>query len=250
MAAMIDPPKARKNFTESDRQLLLSLVTPSIEVLKDLKKDTATNKKKEAVWAQIVVSFNANPTISARRTIDQLRKAWENICRRTKEEVAKNKQSRRQTGGGPAGPEVSTMSSSVAGALADTFNPLDNPFDGDAGHHGDDVIKLGSSSPDLVELDDETPKPNKCAATKFFISRRKRPITATKSSSSSSEATDELLKMRREEHEAKMDLLAWKTAYWRRKYEAEFGSTQEANGVSNSSLAISADESRYSYFNL
>lgn len=118
------------------------------------------------------------------------------------------------------------QSSSVAGALADTFNPLDNPFDGDAGHHGDDVIKLGSSSPDLVELDDETPKPNKCAATKFFISRRKRPITATKSSSSSSEATDELLKMRREEHEAKMDLLAWKTAYWRRKYEAEFGSTQ------------------------
>ncbi len=75
MAAPIDPPKARKNFTETDRQLLLSLVTPSIEVLKDLKKDTATNKKKEAVWAQIVVSFNANPTVSAHRSIDQLRKA-------------------------------------------------------------------------------------------------------------------------------------------------------------------------------
>jgi hypothetical protein len=99
--------KFEGHLKTNSSKLLLSLVTPSIEVLKDLKKDTATNKKKEAVWAQIVVSFNANPTISARRTIDQLRKAWENICRRTKEEVAKNKQSRRQTGGGPAGPEVS-----------------------------------------------------------------------------------------------------------------------------------------------
>ncbi len=91
---------ARKNLTESDLQVLTSLLALHLAIIKDLKKDTVTNEKKEAVWKEITIGFNANPTATITRTMDQLRKAWENICRRTKEEVAKNKQERRKTGGG------------------------------------------------------------------------------------------------------------------------------------------------------
>ena len=65
------------------------------------------------------------------RTVDQLRKGWENICLRTKEDVGKNKQSRRQTGGGPAEPEMSSLSAPVAGVRGEALSPLENNFDGD-----------------------------------------------------------------------------------------------------------------------
>ncbi len=45
----------RKNFSESDRQLLVSLVEPFADILKEAKKDTATNKKKETAWEQIKI---------------------------------------------------------------------------------------------------------------------------------------------------------------------------------------------------
>jgi hypothetical protein len=49
MAKNYENSRARKNFTEVDRELLISLVIPSIEILKDLRKDTVTNRKKVAV---------------------------------------------------------------------------------------------------------------------------------------------------------------------------------------------------------
>ncbi|CAK9254145.1 unnamed protein product [Sphagnum jensenii] len=61
---------------------------------------------------------------------------------------------RKRTGGGPAVPELSQVSATVAVALADSLNPLDNPFDGDAGHNGDEVINL--TSPDSLEKPEVT----------------------------------------------------------------------------------------------
>lgn len=109
--------------------------------------------------------------------------------------------------------------------MGDVLNPLDNPYDDDAGHHGDQVIKLSSESQSDTKSDKSielTPIPTK---QKFFLSRKKNQSTA----STASTMTNEILEMRRKEHTAKMAKLEWETAYWRRRYECDFGFTPQDN---------------------
>jgi hypothetical protein len=156
--------------------------------------------------------------------------------------VAKNKQSRRQTGGGPAAPEISTVCAAVAGALAESLSPLDNPFDGDAGHHGDETIKFSEPShtvPEMPASENETSKPSNNIGSKFFIGRRKRSHSSV---NSGSEVTEETLQMRRREPMAKMEKLSMEKAYWRRKYEVEFGLFDEPQYQSNEDSMISVTE--------
>lgn len=162
--------KGRKNFSESDREILANLVTPFVETIKDVKKDTVTLTKKEKAWKEITVGFNASPIITTPRTVDQLKKSWDNMCRRAKQEVAKTKMERRKTGGGPMGQGVTAVHAIVASTLADSLNPLDNPYDGDADHLGKEVIPLSPKDDEITTIEElETSKTLKENGSKYFI---------------------------------------------------------------------------------
>ena len=211
-----DQTKRAIKLTNSDRQILVDLIEPLRDIIMMSKKDAATLRKKDSAWEKITVGFNANPTVSGHRTSLQLRKAWGNMCQRAKDDAAEVKKARLKTGGGPPEPDMSTLSANVAGVMGEALYPLDNPHDGDASHHGVQVIKLSSDSSEDSKPIDGTPK---LAKPKFFFGH-KRSIAAT---NGKSQATEDILAMRCAEHKAKMAKLAWETAYWRQKFTAEFG---------------------------
>lgn len=213
--------KQKKNIklTSADRILLISLVDNHREIIKNAKKDAATIARKDKAWDDITVGFNANPTVSGHRTAAQLRKAWSNLCSRTKEEVAEAKKSRLKTGGGPPEADISIISANVAGVLGDSLFPLDNPHDGDAGHHGEQVIKISSEETEEIKPLQVTPSHSKG---RFFFGQRR--VMANRES----EAAKDIVEMRRREHEATLEKIAWETAYWRQKFAAEFGEEKAA----------------------
>jgi hypothetical protein len=85
--------------------------------IKSKEKDNDSLKKKKKAWEDILVKFNSSVDASCLRTEDQLKTLWNNMCNRAKEEVAKVKQSKRKTGGGPPLEDVTIVSQNVAGII-------------------------------------------------------------------------------------------------------------------------------------
>ncbi|KAK4887114.1 hypothetical protein RN001_003385 [Aquatica leii] len=118
------------NFTESEKELLLNIVTDSFfEVIENKKTDSVTIKKKNETWDLVAVSFNAMTTNIARNGI-QLNTAYNNIKRKLKKDKADDKVQIYKTGGGPLkSPKVNDMQDRFLSLLKLQFEPLRRRFD-------------------------------------------------------------------------------------------------------------------------
>ena len=73
---------------------------------------------------------------SISRTVQQLKKCWQNVKIKTKKTIAEEKKERKVTGGGIAEvPDDSDGTGKVASMIADQINPLPNAFDNDTEMH-------------------------------------------------------------------------------------------------------------------
>lgn len=119
----------------------------------------------------------------------------------------------KQTGGGPPPAPLPNSSQQVMDILGADCLPLENTFDSDRGHHGDEVVLVEQP----LQATSVTPKKS---GEKFVYSKRRRAPSATASTLG---ATDEILQMAKEKHEKEVQLLDVQIKYWKKKFETEFG---------------------------
>lgn len=78
------------NFTENDKELLLSIVPEYFSAIENKKTDGATVKEKNKAWEAVAEMFNAAST-NDHRTWQQLKNSYNNIKRKLKKENADEK---------------------------------------------------------------------------------------------------------------------------------------------------------------
>ncbi|PSN40815.1 hypothetical protein C0J52_21982 [Blattella germanica] len=87
-------------FTADEKNLIRELVTKHASILECKKSDVVSVANKKKKWAEICEIFNMN-YLHTKRTPKQIKKCWENLKTKRKQELAEEKRSRLSTGGGP-----------------------------------------------------------------------------------------------------------------------------------------------------
>ncbi|XP_077970663.1 myb/SANT-like DNA-binding domain-containing protein 3 isoform X1 [Styela clava] len=198
------------NFVNSEKQLLVQLISEHPQ-LESKRTDKVSVVQKNLAWKQIEAKFNATGTL-CRRTEKNLKDAWKNIKNKAKQDNAQRKRHLRQTGGGPGVP-TDELSEKVEALIPRQINCLANNFDDD----NQIESSLEEQTYTLVSVAEESSSfsdgnesavlqtlstDRQCSSTMDDL--RRRVLTEKL------EAMAEERKMRREEHDIKME-------YYRKK---------------------------------
>ncbi|XP_060875550.1 uncharacterized protein LOC132948884 [Metopolophium dirhodum] len=79
-----------KNFSEQEKQLLITLITPYKHVIENIKTDGFNIKQKNQSWAVVTSQFN-DRVESGSRTVQQLKTLYDMIKRQTKKNLSNEK---------------------------------------------------------------------------------------------------------------------------------------------------------------
>ena len=88
-----------KNFTDSEKNILLSLLENYKKILECKKTDSKSAADKSKAWQQLCTEFNSS-SVYIKRDVKQLQGAWKNLKARAKADAAYVRRERIKTGGG------------------------------------------------------------------------------------------------------------------------------------------------------
>ncbi|KAL3220997.1 hypothetical protein MRX96_029701 [Rhipicephalus microplus] len=89
--------KAAPRFTEDEKTVFITLVGEFKHIIECKKTDVASIAKKNETWKEIAKRFNSNTGITRRDHV-QLKKCWNNLKQKWKEEAAREKREHHKTG--------------------------------------------------------------------------------------------------------------------------------------------------------
>ncbi|KAK3888198.1 hypothetical protein Pcinc_007729 [Petrolisthes cinctipes] len=122
--------KYRQTPVSSQGISLLVDIVGQHPVVCDRRSDARIVAVKNEAWENIAAAFNATGVGGQPRTAKQLKKIWDRIKSKAKEEHDKVKPELKKTGGGPQPTpypdETSKVLDLVRGELFDTTNPFDS----------------------------------------------------------------------------------------------------------------------------
>ena len=95
------PMNRSKNFTDTEKNLLLNLVDKYKNSIERKRTDSKTLKQKSETWADLCEEFNFTSTYTKRKVKD-LQSFWKNLKTRAKSDCAYVRRERLKTSGGPA----------------------------------------------------------------------------------------------------------------------------------------------------
>ncbi|XP_060525307.1 myb/SANT-like DNA-binding domain-containing protein 3 [Cylas formicarius] len=133
-------------YTREDKEVLVQIIK-KYHIIEDKRTDASTIKKKNAAWASVTDDFNASRT-TEKRTSVQLKRCWDKIKRKRKEELAEERRSRMLTGGGESMPDK-ILIPGVDEVVPHLTEHVENPFDSDG--------KFESAEKDYTILDISEP---------------------------------------------------------------------------------------------
>lgn len=122
------------NYSQSEKDLLISLVAKHKNILENKKTDAVTIHEKDAAWDRVGREFNSIVPNCTKRSVESLRKFYENKKKDMRKRTANERMEFMRTGGGPPPPkQTCTTSDELLLSLMNhkTVYGLDNPFDGD-----------------------------------------------------------------------------------------------------------------------
>lgn len=121
------------NFSAREKNILLNIINSFKNIIECKKSDAVTWKEKEQQWQEITMQFNAENGDLMPRSIDSLKKCYNNMKRNTRIDAAKDLQEMRRTGGGvPPAYEKDPNKDLIMGLLNEkTVVGLFNDFDSD-----------------------------------------------------------------------------------------------------------------------
>ncbi|XP_050065821.1 myb/SANT-like DNA-binding domain-containing protein 3 [Aphis gossypii] len=128
---MEDDKKRGKNFSETEKSILIDLILPYKHIIENIKTDGATNKEKDAAWSEIANSYNCQQ-ITGIRTIRQLKSVYDVQKRKARKDKSDYKVELYKTGGGRNLSMLSSTTDKVIGLLGDRLEPLSNQYDCDS----------------------------------------------------------------------------------------------------------------------
>ncbi|XP_068082569.1 myb/SANT-like DNA-binding domain-containing protein 3 [Anabrus simplex] len=92
--------KKRLYFTADEKVYIKELAFRYRDIIENKKSDVVSVSMKKKKWQEITDEFNMNSQ-HTKRTAEQVRKCWENMKTKRKQELAQEKRQRMSTGGGP-----------------------------------------------------------------------------------------------------------------------------------------------------
>ena len=90
--------KRKPKFLDNEVDILVSKIQEKSDVLFTRFSDTVSNKKKKMAWVEVQNSINATSLVP--RTLEEIKKKWDDIKRSTKKRAVEVKKDRTVTGGG------------------------------------------------------------------------------------------------------------------------------------------------------
>ena len=99
MITMEEKTRQRKaKFTERELSVLVDEIEGNYQIISAKFTDAVTNDKKNKVW--IAITNNVNAVSCVQRTVDEIRRKWDDLKSRTKKKANDVKKDRQKTGGG------------------------------------------------------------------------------------------------------------------------------------------------------
>ncbi|XP_039312771.1 fibrinogen silencer-binding protein isoform X2 [Solenopsis invicta] len=133
-----------KNFTVSEKMLLIELVRERCKILENKTTNTVSVKEKEDCWEDLRLNFMYRSN-GVSRCVQSLKTCWDNMKKRTKKQYAEEKQAIYKTGGG----QYKAISDPVAERVREIIRPsvegLLNVFDNDCIEGSQILIKMWNS---------------------------------------------------------------------------------------------------------
>lgn len=122
--------KRFKKISETEVEVLISLVQKYSNIIENKKSNAVTWKEKTAGWEALSQEFQNVTGIN--RNAKNLRGKWENLKKETKKKFANAKQELYKTGGGPyAVPKMGSNDLEIQNIVGLASQGLDNTFDND-----------------------------------------------------------------------------------------------------------------------
>lgn len=126
----MDVKKRTSNFSAYEKQFICELAK-DFPIVLNTSKDAKTKKLKDTAWNQLYEQFKSDQNVQI-RTLDSIRVCYMNLVQRAKTDDASHKREVRQTGGGPAPPQVDATTSLIKETAPQLFESIrDIPDDDD-----------------------------------------------------------------------------------------------------------------------
>ena len=94
--------KRSPNFSSDEIELLKTLVHKRWDKIECKKSDSLTWKQKQLSWEDLSEEYNSNNRSLEYRSVNILKKKWDNLKKALKQKVTAEKSYIKGTGGGPA----------------------------------------------------------------------------------------------------------------------------------------------------
>ncbi|XP_074032551.1 uncharacterized protein [Leptinotarsa decemlineata] len=119
------------NFTPREQNLLFSICLNYKNVIENKETNAVVNSEKNETWTKICQEFNSTSGDFNNRSVDQLKRCYENRRQNVRKRRAEVRQECLKTGGGPPPPDIEEK------LVLATMDPLTvdgylNPFDSDS----------------------------------------------------------------------------------------------------------------------
>lgn len=92
--------KRESNLIQSEKELLVNLVHINSAIIENKKTDAYSSQRKSKQWVMLAAEFNATSGYM-NRSVDFLKKGWENLKKSARARTASLRQERIANGGGP-----------------------------------------------------------------------------------------------------------------------------------------------------
>ncbi|KAJ8971787.1 hypothetical protein NQ314_000533 [Rhamnusium bicolor] len=89
------------NYSLEEKNVLLQLVQKYKIIIENKKTDASSNAEKESIWRKIYAEFNSVAPNNIERDVTSLKKAYLNMKKTVRKEIAEERLSILKTGGGP-----------------------------------------------------------------------------------------------------------------------------------------------------
>ena len=176
------------------------------DIVEGKKTDVSTKKLKDRRWEDMAQQFRDR--FKSARTTNSLVQKWDNLKKAVKKKLGAERQEIFKTGGGQAIPVVfSELERMIVEIIGQAARPLANPCDSDA--LADSVISSNVDKPDaestVVEAIQTTRSITQVAPV-ICVDPEPNSRKPKKSKIDMLEASEEILQMKRREHEMKMEI--------------------------------------------
>lgn len=122
------------NFSESEKQLLISIISDCFSQIENKRTDGISLKEKHSTWLRVAEAFNAANGCGPRSAM-QLKTAYFNFKIKIKKDNANDKAELYKTGGGPAvQPKMDEAKLKLLELLKPQLDPVDSIFDSSANY--------------------------------------------------------------------------------------------------------------------